>query len=193
MLEAMMFTIVWCGYEPRIASEDFDSLQIRMEKIKALIRDSKFSIHDLSRMNANKKGEIPRFNMPFEIGVDYGCRVYGDRQHRTKKCLILAEKRYAYQKALSDLSGVDIAAHNSSERLLVERVRNWIRSSLTSKIIDSASVIWKYYNEFTGHFGMSMLDRGFKKRDIASLPSSEFLSYIKSWVKDKRAYLKRNP
>lgn len=79
MLQAMLFTLLYCGLEPRIASESSDSLKIRLDKIKNLIKESRYSIHDLCRMEAEKKGDLARFNMPFELGTDFGCRVYGDK------------------------------------------------------------------------------------------------------------------
>lgn len=56
MLRSLLFTVVDCGLEPRIASESSDSGEIRVEKIKNLIRESRYSIHDISRMEAIKRG-----------------------------------------------------------------------------------------------------------------------------------------
>lgn len=70
MLRALIFTVLDCGFEPRIASERQDSGQIRVSKIKDLIRESCYSIHDISRMEPLKNGDLPRFNMPFELGLD---------------------------------------------------------------------------------------------------------------------------
>jgi len=191
ILRALLFTLIYCEYEPRIASERSDSLELRLPKIKELIRKSKYSIHDLSRMKTYKIGDLPRFNMPFEIGIDYGCRAYGAKKHKSRQCLILAEKRYGYQKALSDLSGVDIASHNSNQRNLIKQVRNWIRGTLTTKDIESPSVLWNYYLEFTAHFGMAVQDKSFTKKDIEDMPVVEYMDYVKSWAKKKKETLKQ--
>jgi len=50
LLRALLFVVIDCGFEPRIASESIDSGEIRVEKIKNLIKASRYSIHDLSRM-----------------------------------------------------------------------------------------------------------------------------------------------
>jgi hypothetical protein len=50
LLRPLLFTIIYLGYNPRIATESFDSGEIRIQKIGKLIKDSKFSIHDLSRI-----------------------------------------------------------------------------------------------------------------------------------------------
>lgn len=73
-LRPMLFTVLYLGLEPRIALERADSGELRLTKIVELIKVSKYSIHDLSRSEAAQAGEPYRLNMPFELGVDYGCR-----------------------------------------------------------------------------------------------------------------------
>jgi hypothetical protein len=68
LLGALVFTVLDCGLTPRLASDQADSGQLRLEKIRELIRCSRFSIHDISRMAPLKEGELPRFNMPFDLG-----------------------------------------------------------------------------------------------------------------------------
>ena len=76
LLKALLFTLVYLGLKPQI-SETTDSGEVRLHKIRDLMLVSKYSIHDLSRMEPLKKGELPRFNMPFECGIDFGisCRI----------------------------------------------------------------------------------------------------------------------
>ncbi len=46
--------------------------------------------------------------MPFELGIDLGCRDYNsEEKYKLKKILILEEEKYSTQKALSDLSFAD--------------------------------------------------------------------------------------
>ena len=111
VLQAMLFCAVYLGFCPRIATESSDSAENRLSKIRRLIENSKYSIHDLSRCQATRKGEHFRLNMPFELGVDYGCRQYYGHGRDAKKLLILEEERYRYQAAISDLAGCDIQAH----------------------------------------------------------------------------------
>lgn len=72
LLRPLLFTIVFLGFNPRLATERSDSGENRLEKIRELIRDSKYSIHDLSRLRSKKAKEFYRLNMPFELGMDYG-------------------------------------------------------------------------------------------------------------------------
>ena len=69
ILQAVLFSIVYVGLHPRIATERNDSAEIRIEKITGMIEALKSSIHDLSPSQAKKKGEFYRLNMPFEYGI----------------------------------------------------------------------------------------------------------------------------
>lgn len=181
MLQALIFTIVDCGFEPRIASERSDSGESRMEKIKKLIKESRYSIHDISRMEALREGDIPRFNMPFELGVDLGCRDFGSGNLSKKKCLILEKDKHRYRKALSDISGNDIMSHDSSPETLVRVVRNWIYSNTEKKYISPGAKIWQLYNEFYSNFEISVQDSGFSEKDIEEMSIIEFIYFIKVW------------
>src|ERR1700694_3352516 len=77
LLRPILFTIAYLGFNPQIASQTADSGEQRINKILSLILKSKFSIHDLSRIRSAKPGEFFRLNMPFELGIDYGCRRIG--------------------------------------------------------------------------------------------------------------------
>ena len=54
LLKSLLFTIIYCGFNPRIALERFDSGEGRLSKIKELIDSSIYSIHDLSRIKSNR-------------------------------------------------------------------------------------------------------------------------------------------
>ncbi|KAA0438635.1 MAG: hypothetical protein FXV80_06220, partial [Candidatus Thioglobus sp.] len=112
LMIATIFTVKYFKYIPRIALESADSSETRIDKILGLIEQSKFGIHDLSRMISSKKNEHYRMNMPFELGVDYGCKKLKGGIWNSKKILILDKEQYRFRKALSDLSGSDIKSHN---------------------------------------------------------------------------------
>ncbi|MEM9859552.1 MAG: hypothetical protein AAF843_19520 [Bacteroidota bacterium] len=96
LLKPLLFTVIRIGFTPRIASERFDSGEVRLEKIKELIESCRYGIHDLSRYKAKKAGELFRMNMPFELGLDLGCRNYHpEKGYRKKQILVLEEERYS--------------------------------------------------------------------------------------------------
>src|SRR4029078_707373 len=63
LLQPILFTLVYVGLCPRLASETSDSLEPRIEKILRLIQECKYSIHDLSRLKSQKANEFARLNM----------------------------------------------------------------------------------------------------------------------------------
>jgi hypothetical protein len=126
LLVGIAFTIVYFGYRPRLALERADSAESRIDKILGLINESKFGIHDLSRLIATEKDESCRMNMPFELGIDYGCQKLRGGRWARKKILILEKERYRFQKAISDLSGSDIKSHGDEVSKVIAAVRDWL-------------------------------------------------------------------
>ena len=118
LLRTLVFTIVYFDFNPRIALETSDSGQSRLEKIVSLIQDSRYSIHDLSRLQAKAIDEYYRLNMPFELGIDYGLRVF-NKSYSDKRSLILETERFGYMKAISDINGFDIKNHSDIPEQLV--------------------------------------------------------------------------
>lgn len=76
LLRPILFAIIDLGFTPWIALESLDSGKPRIEKIISLIEASKYAVHDLSRSQARAPGEYYRLNMPFELGLDVGCRLF---------------------------------------------------------------------------------------------------------------------
>ncbi len=181
LLKPLLFTVSRIGFTPRIASERLDSGEVRLEKIKDLIESCRYGIHDLSRFKAKKAGEFFRMNMPFELGLDLGCRNYHtDERFRTKQILILEEERYSTQKALSDMSFADCKSHKNDSEELVYEVRNWFSECGNNGLI-SASSIWDDYNYFYTDLYEQGIEKGFKPKDIDRLPIGEFITEIQNW------------
>lgn len=184
-LRPLLFTIVYCGLEPQI-SQTTDSGAVRIQLIAKLIKKSKYSIHDLSRMQAKKVGEIARFNMPFELGLDIGARIGTRGKLSSKMCLILDKEQYRYRVALSDISGNDIESYENSPELLVRKVRRWIASIIPHKHkITSGTLIWEEYNLFYFDFVGSLKKEGFHKKDFDLMSFSEFIKYLKNWIRGR--------
>lgn len=182
LLRPLLFTIIYLGFNPRIATESFDSGEIRIQKISNLIKDSKFSIHDLSRIQSKEKYELFRLNMAFELGIDIGCRLFKEGKAKNKKCLILETERYRIKKALSDLSGSDIKNHNNDPESIVREVRNWFVENGLRKV-SSATKIWERFNDFVSDFFQQRQKEGYKDKDLEMIPVPEFIDFIKDWIK----------
>ena len=156
-----------------------------MEKIRNLIRMCRFSIHDISRLEPLRSGRLPRFNMPFELGLDLGCRYYGGAPLNTKQCLVLERKGSRYRRVLSDLAGHDISAHQNRPEILVAEVRNWLAT--VKPDLQSGSRIWERLNIFYSYLEPVLASRHYTKKEMDSLPAGEYIEAVKQWQANERA------
>ncbi len=122
LFRALIFTTFECGLRPGCALEAYDAGEARIGKIIRIIRDCRWGIHDLSRTDLNPNN-LPRFNMPLELGLFLGARWFGTGPHDRKSCLVLDSDKYRYQEFISDLAGQDIAAHGNQPAGAVQAVR----------------------------------------------------------------------
>lgn len=186
LLQALLFVLLDCGLEPRIALEQADSGQVRIEKLLSLIKASRFSIHDISRIDPLAPGDLPRFNMAFELGLDLGCRSSVPAKMPKKQCLILEQERYRFQQVLSDLSGNDVRAHGGDPRRLMGEVRNWIKVA-TGKRLQGATRYWERFNKFLGYLRVVLCDQlGFSEEEIEEIEVAEFIDYARDWIRSQR-------
>lgn len=181
LLNTKLFTLIFLGFEPRI-SQTVSSGTSRISQIQRHIRESKYSIHDLSRSRAMKKGELPRFNMPYELGLDIGCYEYGARRMKQKKILILETERYHYKKVLSDIAGQDIEDHNNDPRTLVVKIRNWFSTLDSINKTVGAGAIWNAYNQFTADLTTELKAEDYTDEDIKNMPINDFIKFSKDWI-----------
>jgi hypothetical protein len=119
--------------------------------------------------------------MPFELGIDYGCRQYFGNGREGKKFLILEEKMYRYQAAISDLSGCDIKAHTGDFQKAVRHVRNWFVSEARIDA-EGPTKILGAYTDFQEWYYEWELSAGSSDEDIQNYPTSELLDAMKDWV-----------
>ncbi|HBJ83064.1 MAG TPA: hypothetical protein DDZ88_04155 [Verrucomicrobiales bacterium] len=82
---------------------------------------------------AEKKNEIARMNMPYELGLDLGASWYGASPLNSKILLVLERKRGSVEKALSDHAGFDLRTHEGKVDLLLREVRAHFYSHLSSQ------------------------------------------------------------
>jgi hypothetical protein len=132
LLRALVFTTFACGFRPRSALEDGGKGLMRYDRLCNLIRACDFGIHDLSRTEASRDG-LPRFNMPFELGLYLGAQRFGGRRQKRKQTLVMVRSRHTLGKYLSDLAGVDPVAHEADAAQVVTVVRNFFVRALAEK------------------------------------------------------------
>ncbi|MGH9848708.1 MAG: hypothetical protein ACREBD_02505 [Blastocatellia bacterium] len=160
LLHAIVFSSLACGFTPRCALEDDDSGELRILKILRIIKECRFGIHDLSRTEANPITQLPRFNMPFELGLDFAHRYTSKGPHRNKRLLILDREMFRYQSFVSDLAGLDIKAHQNDPHKLIQLINDWLRSQSGVLDIPGAAAVFQLFTRFQTRLPRLAAQRG---------------------------------
>lgn len=179
IFRSIVFTILDCGFVPRCSLEIDDALEFRLRAIVKLIEQCKYGIHDLSRVELDTKSNLPRFNMPFELGIFYGAKAFGQGLHKAKICIILEKRKYRYQKFISDLSGVGITAHNDIIKNTTKAIRDWLLTASRRKTIPDGLLIYSRYRKF-----QIAITNGCKSEgvDYDTMPFVELTDNMSHWL-----------
>lgn len=148
IFDAIVFCVFDCGFRPRCALEASDSGEVRVEKILNIIRDCRFGIHDLSRTELDKATELPRFNMPLELGMFLAAKRFGVGRQKRKVCLVLDRERFRYQKFISDIAGQDIRSHDGDPEKAIREVRDWLRTAMPGRSLPGGTEVVRRYRLF---------------------------------------------
>jgi hypothetical protein len=148
LFRAMVFTVFDCGFRARCALEIGDAAEVRIDKIFRIIEECKYGIHDISRTQLDADSQLPRFNMPLELGMFLAAKRFGARNQKQKGCLILDSDRYRYQQFISDIAGQDIQSHRNDPEQMIGIVRNWLRGASGRTTIPGGTEIHRRYRRF---------------------------------------------
>ncbi len=179
IFEAIVFTVIACGFAPRCALEELDSGTVRLDKIRRIIRGCRYGIHDLSRVELNAASDLPRFNMPFELGLDVAARDFGSFGLRRKRFLVLDAERYRYQAFISDISGQDIRCHRNSPDRAIDIVRNWLRATSGRSGILGPVTIKQQFALFADWLPENCDRNGFDRDDLLFV---EYVEMATQWI-----------
>ena len=178
LFNAIVFTVHRCGFVLRCSKEFGDSDTIRIQNIISLIERSKYAIHDLSRVTLSKTGQLPRFNMPLELGIFIGSAYFGTKTHKEKRYIIIESEQFRFKQFISDLSGQDIQSHEDDPLKAIKCIRNWL-SSKTADPIPSPSILIEDYHEFIE----ALPELCAENQWIAGeLTFSEYSSLVTNWL-----------
>jgi len=145
LFNALVFVIYDLGFVARCAREADDSGEVRLAKIERIIEQCKYGIHDISEVTLDVVNNLPRFNMPMELGMFFGCKRFGSKAQRSKVSLVLDVEQYRYQKFISDIAGHDIRSHGGDPNQAITVVRNWLATaSRRVNIPGGAEVVARY-------------------------------------------------
>lgn len=179
LFDAIVFAVADCGFQPRCAMEIDDGSQIRIEKIFNIVAECQFGIHDLSKTELDKTNQLPRFNMPLELGIFLGAKRYGRGDQKRKICLILDRERYRYQKFISDIAGQDIRAHGDDPKAAIAIVRNCLRSASPTVLMPGGEGIGDRYDVFRREF--LTFCRKFRLA-AGELTFVDYVNIVKAWL-----------
>lgn len=186
---AVIFAIMACGFRARSARELEDGGQTRIDKIFGIIEACRYGIHDLSRTELDPVNHLPRFNMPFELGVFLGAKRYGGKAQKIKKTLILDVAPHRYQMFLSDLAGMDIQSHNGQPIHPLRETRNWL-ANVSRRELPSADRVERIYLSFLEFLPDIAATLEFDPNDI---PYVDYEGIVAKWLIEAPAAVAQEP
>lgn len=123
---------------------------------------------------------LPRFNMPLELGIVLGCQQFGNKLHKTKEYLVLDSDRFRFQKFISDIAGQDIRSHEDDERKAIKAIRDWLVPKPDgNKQVPSHSHIFEEYQEFLTELPLLCKEGKLKVEDLTF---QEFTTFVITWL-----------
>lgn len=170
LFDAMVFAIHDLGFRARHALID-DGTVIRIERILVEIATSKYSLHDMSRVELSKH-QLPRFNMPFETGMAY--TVHAMQPHRRVHHMgVLDAVEHRHQASISDLAGLDPKIHRNDPNLAIACVRDFLRRKSGRTDLPGAAHVQKRFAAFQAN-----LAKGARagKRKVSELKSWDYVN-----------------
>jgi hypothetical protein len=188
IFNALVFAVHDAGFVARCSLEVIDSGQTRLEKILSIIGECKYGIHDISRTETGGKTHLPRFNMPFECGLFWGCFEYGGKRHASKRTLVLDSDEYRYRASLSDIAGQDIQVHNNNARVAMDKVRSWLNAGSGRTTIPGGKAIWEHYVLFQRELTPILKRVGITRAELdAPEYYPDYVTFIVNWLMEREA------
>jgi hypothetical protein len=156
-----------------------DGSEARLEKVKRIVEQCTYGIHDMSAASLGSGTNLPRFNMPLELGLYLGCKRYGGAAQRHKACLILDSEPYRYRASISDISGQDIHAHRAQPDVAIIELRNWLANVSKTKGLPGGAEVAARYRQFLEDLPKLCAKM---KRRVEDLTFSDFSEAIEMWL-----------
>lgn len=175
LFRAMVFAVHNCGFVARCALESEDGGEVRIRKIMKIVRESKYGIHDISRIELDRRTRLPRFNMPLELGIFLGAKEFGTGEQRGKASLILDRDRFRYQAYCSDIAGQDIRAHGGEHHRAIHAVRGFLANQRPDVLLPSGSVICGRFDAFTRRLPHVAREYHLSVRDLSFIELRNFI------------------
>lgn len=148
LFDAIVFTAYHLGFIARCSLEEDDGGEFRLTKIERMIQQCRFGINDLSAVSLDPRTNLPRFNMPLELGMFLGCKRFGPVNQGKKRMLILDSHPFRYRECISDISGQDIRCHGGEPERAIREVRDWLQGTSRRNGLAGGGEIVNHYRQF---------------------------------------------
>lgn len=183
IFRAIVYTIHDCGFIARCALETGNGEGVRIDKIVKIIQDCRYGIHDLSCVEITDDSPLPRYNMPYELGIFMGCKYYGESYHKKKNFLVLDSEPHRYKRMISDLAGYDFPAHMNDVLITVGLVRDWLSEAASKKLPGTI-----YYKERYQRFMevLPILCQSMKA-DVNTLGFKDYYALVSVWIQNENS------
>jgi hypothetical protein len=182
LFQAIVFTLIYCQFRPRCALELDNGVDVRISKIKKIISECGYGVHDISRTELDPSTNLPRFNMPLELGPFLGAQHYGGDDQTSKYCLIFDRTPHRFQKFISDIAGQDIRAHDNTISTLIRQLRNWLRTCRKDIKIPGDLHIDEHYKQFRRQLPKITESMGVSE---SMLEFNDFTDIVQIWIDEK--------
>jgi hypothetical protein len=180
--DAIIFAVHDAGFRARCALEFGDSSENRYSKIIQIIRECRYGIHDLSRVELSKVGRkyLPRFNMPLELGIFLGSKEFGDKRQKSKSCMVVDREPWRYQATISDMAGQDIYCHDGKPHGAIREICKWLTTISPSTIIPGGTLVSKRFRLFQKQLP-SLCEE--MKKSRADIVFVDYSRIVAEWLK----------
>ena len=183
IFHALVYAAFDCGLKPRCALEVDDAGDVRLDKILQLIRESRLAVHDISRTEIDRGSRLPRFNMPFELGLFLGARRFGGGIQARKVCLVLDREPYRYQAFLSDIAGQDIRCHDGEPASAIKMFRAWLSALPRAKTLPGGAEIMRRYELFQAELSRILRAINLRREEMTF---QDYGNFVSEWLQVQR-------
>lgn len=152
LFDALVFVAVAFNFAPTTSYADGDPGVARIERLRRLLRDAPYSLHDLSRCTGEGEMNTARMNMPLELGMAIM------RQHLGEAVPELTPHHWAAfvpeghlaDAFISDLAGFDLLEYGGDDDVagLIAQAASFFATK--SPVPLSPALIRPRYEDFRG-------------------------------------------
>jgi hypothetical protein len=182
--DATVFTVIACGCVPRCALASGNAEQTRFARIVELVKQCPMGIHDLSRSGPGRGKQLPRLNMPFELGLFLGASAFGGRSHQGKTCIVLDSHSYRYRRFISDFSGHEVVSHDNQISRLIHVLRAWLATTpgiAGTRVLPGGRQIYKLYVEFQRKLPAMCRHANIQRTELIW---PDYMHFVREWLLD---------